>query len=67
MWNTLKLPDLWRQCLYMYLSKALSLNVYDGMFYWYTDSDAGLHFSREFIGYILSAGALVGEYCISMQ
>lgn len=46
MWDTLKLPDVWRPCLYMYLSLALSLNIYEGMFYWYTDSDAGPHFSQ---------------------
>lgn len=57
MWNTLKLPDVWRPCLYMFLSLALSLNIYEGMFYWYTDSDAGLHFSQDFVGYILSVGA----------
>ncbi|KAJ8434818.1 hypothetical protein Cgig2_033540 [Carnegiea gigantea] len=64
MWHALKLPHIWRPCLYMYLSLALSFNVYEGMFYWYTDSDAGPHFSQEFVGYILSigsAGALLGS------
>ncbi|KAK9682895.1 hypothetical protein RND81_10G104900 [Saponaria officinalis] len=64
MWSTLKLPEVWRPCLYMYLSLALSLNVYDGMFYWYTDSDAGPQFSQQFVGYILSigsAGAIMGS------
>ncbi|KAH9624979.1 hypothetical protein KSS87_005261 [Heliosperma pusillum] len=64
MWSTLKLPEVWQPCLYMYLSLAMSLNVYDGMFYWYTDSDAGPNFSQEFVGYILSvgsAGALMGS------
>ena len=46
MGDTLKLPDVWRPCLYLYLSNALSLNIYDGMFYWYTDSIAGPHFSQ---------------------
>ncbi|KAG6391323.1 hypothetical protein SASPL_149077 [Salvia splendens] len=37
MWNTLKCPDVWRPCLYMYLSFSLGLNVSEGMFYWATD------------------------------
>lgn len=64
MTDTLKLPDVWRPCLYLYLSNAMSLNIYDGMFYWYTDSDAGPHFTQEFVGYILSigaAGAILGS------
>ncbi|XP_021758023.1 probable folate-biopterin transporter 2 [Chenopodium quinoa] len=64
MTDTLKLPDVWRPCLYLYLSNATSLNIYDGMFYWYTDSDAGPNFSQEFVGYILSigaAGAILGS------
>ncbi|CAO2815976.1 unnamed protein product [Amaranthus hypochondriacus] len=64
MGDTLKLPDVWRPCLYLYLSNALSLNIYDGMFYWYTDSEAGPHFSQEFVGYILaigSAGAILAS------
>lgn len=46
MGNTLKQPNVWRPCLYLCLSNALSLNIYDGMFYWYTDSEAGPHFSQ---------------------
>ncbi|KMT16948.1 hypothetical protein BVRB_2g044180 [Beta vulgaris subsp. vulgaris] len=57
MTETIKLQDVWRPCLYLYLSNSLSLNIYDGMFYWYTDSDAGPHFSQEFVGYILSIGS----------
>ncbi|GLU01232.1 hypothetical protein SLE2022_185450 [Rubroshorea leprosula] len=58
MWTTLKLPDVWRPCLYMYLSLAVSLNVHEGLFYWYTDSKGGPHFSQETVGYISSVGSL---------
>ncbi|WOG83989.1 hypothetical protein DCAR_0103168 [Daucus carota subsp. sativus] len=58
MWNTLMLPEVWRPCLYMYLSFALSLNIYEGMFYWYTDSKDGPSFSKEAIGYMLSIGSV---------
>ncbi|GAB2276380.1 hypothetical protein Dimus_011108 [Dionaea muscipula] len=63
MWTTLKLPEVWRPCLYMYLSLALSLNISEAMFYWYTSASTGPHFSQEFVGYkssIGSAGSLVG-------
>ncbi|KAL0330884.1 UNVERIFIED_CONTAM: putative folate-biopterin transporter 2 [Sesamum angustifolium] len=30
MWKTLKCPDVWRPCLYMYLSFSLSLNISEG-------------------------------------
>jgi hypothetical protein len=40
-WTTLKCPDVWKPCLYMYLSIALSLDIREGMFYWYTDSKGG--------------------------
>lgn len=46
MWTTLKFPLVWRPCLYMYLSFTLSLNIYEGLFYWYTDSEAGPAFSQ---------------------
>lgn len=48
MWTTLKFPLVWRPCLYMYLSFALSLNIHEGLFYWYTDSKAGPAFSQVF-------------------
>lgn len=32
----------------MYLSFALSLNILEGMFYWYTDSKDGPSFSQVF-------------------
>uniref|UniRef100_A0A2N9IW86 Folate-biopterin transporter 3 n=1 Tax=Fagus sylvatica TaxID=28930 RepID=A0A2N9IW86_FAGSY len=46
MWTTLKCRDVWRPCLYMYLSLALGLNIYEGMFYWYTDAKGGPYFSQ---------------------
>ncbi|KAL6295868.1 hypothetical protein ACE6H2_004010 [Prunus campanulata] len=58
MWTTLKCPDVWRPCLYMYFSLALSLNILDGMFYWYTDSEGGPSFSQENVGYIFSIGSV---------
>ncbi|KAI3472999.1 hypothetical protein Pfo_030082 [Paulownia fortunei] len=58
MWKTLKCPDVWRPCLYMYLSFSLSLNVSEGMFYWATDSEAGPSFSKETIGYIMAIGSV---------
>lgn len=58
MWTTLKLPDVWRPCLYMYLSFALSLNIHEGLFYWYTDSKGGPSFSQETVGFIFSVGSV---------
>lgn len=45
MLTTLRCPNVWRPCIYMYSSIALSLNIFDGMFYWYTDVK-GPHFSQ---------------------
>lgn len=56
MWTTLKFPLVWRPCLYMYLSFAVSLNIHEGLFYWYTDSKAGPSFSQETVGFVLSVG-----------
>ncbi|KAF3787189.1 putative folate-biopterin transporter 2 [Nymphaea thermarum] len=58
MWKTLKCPVVWRPCLYMYFSLALSLNIHEGMFYWYTDSKSGPSFSQEIIGFIYCIGAV---------
>ncbi|XP_073288066.1 probable folate-biopterin transporter 2 isoform X1 [Primulina huaijiensis] len=58
MWKTLKLPDVWRPCIYMYVSFSLSLNISEGMFYWATDSKAGPSFSKELIGYIMAIGSV---------
>ncbi|XVF89509.1 hypothetical protein PTKIN_Ptkin19aG0135400 [Pterospermum kingtungense] len=56
MWTTLKCPEVWRPCLYMYLSFAVSLNINEGLFYWYTKG--GPSFSQKTIGYIFSIGAV---------
>lgn len=58
MWKTLKCPDVWRPCLYMYLSFSLSLNIFEGMFYWVTDSAAGPMFSKQIFGYIMAIGSV---------
>lgn len=58
MWNTLTLPNVWRPCLYMYLSLALSLDIYEGMFYWATDSKTGPSFSKESMGFIMAVGSV---------
>lgn len=42
----------------MYLSIALSINIYQGMFYWLTDSTDGPSFAKATIGYIYSIGAV---------
>lgn len=46
MWTTLKSPNVWRPCIYMYLSLALCLDINEGLFYWYTDSKDGPKFSQ---------------------
>ncbi|GLT85221.1 hypothetical protein SLE2022_034170 [Rubroshorea leprosula] len=58
MWTTLKFPYVWRSGLYMYIAFMLSLNIHEGLFYWYTDSKGGPHFSQETVGYISSIGSL---------
>ncbi|XP_008790123.1 probable folate-biopterin transporter 2 isoform X1 [Phoenix dactylifera] len=58
MWTTLRCPDVWRPCLYMYMSFSLSLNIHEGMFYWYTDSTSGPSFSQGAIGFIFAAGSV---------
>ncbi|XP_034916314.1 probable folate-biopterin transporter 2 isoform X1 [Populus alba] len=58
MWRTLTFPDVWRPCVYMFLSLALSINIHEGLFYWYTDSKDGPSFSQENVGFILSIGSI---------
>ncbi|KAK6912480.1 Biopterin transporter family [Dillenia turbinata] len=58
MWTTLKCPEVWRPCLYMYLSLAVSLDIQEGMFYWVTDSKGGPSFSQETIGMIMAVGSV---------
>uniref|UniRef100_A0A0E0PUF5 Major facilitator superfamily (MFS) profile domain-containing protein n=1 Tax=Oryza rufipogon TaxID=4529 RepID=A0A0E0PUF5_ORYRU len=63
MMATLKCPEVWRPCVYMYMSLALSVDIQEGMFYWYTDRNAGLSFSEGLIGFIFavgSVGSLIG-------
>ncbi|KAL6650979.1 hypothetical protein ACP70R_009904 [Stipagrostis hirtigluma subsp. patula] len=63
MGTTLKCPEVWRPCVYMYVSLSLSLDIQGGMFYWYTDHIAGPGFSEGFIGLVYSvgsAGSLLG-------
>ncbi|XP_070027545.1 putative folate-biopterin transporter 3 [Nicotiana tabacum] len=58
MWMALKCENVWRPCLYMYISLALSLHIHEGMFYWYTDAKDGPLFSKEIVGTISSVGAV---------
>ncbi|EPS69234.1 hypothetical protein M569_05531, partial [Genlisea aurea] len=58
MWKTLKIPEVWKPCIYMYFSLSLSINISEGMFYWVTDSSDGPQFSQETIGYILAVGSV---------
>ncbi|KAF6176525.1 hypothetical protein GIB67_007908 [Kingdonia uniflora] len=58
MWTTLKCSEVWRPCVYMYMSLALSLNIHEGLFYWYTDPKAGPAFSQEIVGSIFSVGSV---------
>lgn len=58
MWKALKCPEVWRPSLYMYISLAMSLNIQEGKFYWYTDPKAGPAFSQEFVGVIFSIGSM---------
>ncbi|CAN6179013.1 unnamed protein product [Urochloa humidicola] len=63
MLTALKCPEVWRPCVYMYMSLALSVDIQEGMFYWYTDRKAGLSFHEGFIGFMFavgSVGSLVG-------
>ncbi|GAA0158798.1 transporter [Lithospermum erythrorhizon] len=61
-WMALKCPDVWRPCLYIFLSLAVSLHIHEGMFYWYTDAKSGPSFSQELVGSISSVGA-IGSLC----
>lgn len=58
MWTTLKCPAVWRPCLYIYASIALSLNIQEGMFFWYTDPKAGPSFSQGTIGFMFAVGSM---------
>lgn len=43
---TLKCPEVWQPCIYMFVSHNLSLDIQGGMFYWYTDPVVGPGFSE---------------------
>ncbi|KAM7255713.1 hypothetical protein ACFE04_008611 [Oxalis oulophora] len=58
MFETIKLPGVWKPSLYMFLSLALSISTHEGQFYWYTDPKAGPAFSQEFVGFVYAMGAL---------
>jgi len=57
MGTTLKCPEVWRPCVYMFVSHNLSLDIQGGMFYWYTDHVVGPGFSEGFIGLIFAIGS----------
>nr|CAD1831959.1 unnamed protein product [Ananas comosus var. bracteatus] len=46
MWETMKCSDVWRPCVFMFTSLAVSINIQEGMFYWYTDTESGPSFSQ---------------------
>ncbi|CAA7408112.1 unnamed protein product [Spirodela intermedia] len=56
--KTLRCPSVWRPCIYMYLSLALSVAIHEGMFYWYTDAKEGPKFSQETVGLIHAIGSV---------
>lgn len=58
MLRTIRLPQVWRPSLYMYLSLALNISTHEGQFYWYTHPTAGPAFSQEFVGVVYAVGAL---------
>ncbi|KAF8732959.1 hypothetical protein HU200_015310 [Digitaria exilis] len=58
MLTTLKCPEVWRPCVYMYVSLALSVDIQEGMFYWYTDRKTGLSFHEGFIGFMFAVGSI---------
>ncbi|KAI4379755.1 hypothetical protein MLD38_006009 [Melastoma candidum] len=57
-WATLQCGAVWRPSLYMYMSLALSLNISEGMFFWYTDAKGGPSFSQETVGFLFSIGSV---------
>ncbi|KAL8130029.1 hypothetical protein V2J09_019184 [Rumex salicifolius] len=56
--DTIKRPEVWRPSLYIYLSLALSISAHEGLFYWYTNPNAGPSFSQEMVGMMYAIGAL---------
>ncbi|KAG0475777.1 hypothetical protein HPP92_015463 [Vanilla planifolia] len=63
MWATLKCAEVWKPCIFVFTSLALSLNIQEGLFYWYTDTKSGPCFSQRTISFIYamsSVGSLLG-------
>ncbi|KAK3142170.1 hypothetical protein QOZ80_4BG0343170 [Eleusine coracana subsp. coracana] len=58
MGTTIRCPEVWRPCVYIYVSLNLCLDIQGGMFYWYTDPVVGPAFSEEFISLIYSIGSV---------
>ncbi|KAL9239821.1 hypothetical protein vseg_014104 [Gypsophila vaccaria] len=58
MYTTMRIPQVWKPSLFMFLSYALSYSTHEGHFYWYTDSNTGPGFSKEFVGMIYAIGAI---------
>ncbi|XP_048133554.1 probable folate-biopterin transporter 6 [Rhodamnia argentea] len=58
MYETIRLPQVWKPSLYMYLSFSLNISTHEGQFYWYTNPEAGPAFSQEFVGMVYAVGAL---------
>ncbi|KAH9760287.1 putative folate-biopterin transporter 6 [Citrus sinensis] len=46
MCKSIKLPQVWKPSLYMFLSFAVSISTHEGQFYWATDPKAGPAFSQ---------------------
>ncbi|AED93391.1 Major facilitator superfamily protein [Arabidopsis thaliana] len=58
MWRTIKCSDVWQPSLYMFITRALGLDIKEGLFYWFTDSKDGPLFAQETVGFILSIGSI---------
>ncbi|KAL3696648.1 hypothetical protein R1sor_010724 [Riccia sorocarpa] len=58
LWMTLKNPKVWRPTLYMYLALAVSPDISEGKFFWYTDMTNGPGFKKEFVGAIYATGSI---------
>lgn len=58
LWATLKQARVWKPTLYMYMSLAVSPDISEGKFYWYTSARHGPAFSEEFVGAIYATGSI---------
>lgn len=50
----------------MYLSFAVSLNINEGLFYWYTDSKQGPSFSQVYVSALVSFNPKNDQVCVLM-